>query len=116
MKRFFGLALALALVSAPAFAGTNSQSVNIPSTVKVGSAQIPAGDYKVSYTGTGTAAQITIAKNGKVLATAPATVVAENHPYNSVTTQTEGGANVIQAIQLSDVKLVLAQPAVVASK
>ncbi len=116
MKRFYGLALALVLVSAPAFAGTNSQSVKIPSAVKVGSAQLPAGDYKVSYTGSGANAQVSLAKNGKVVATAAATAVDESHSYNSVTTQTEGGVDIIQTIQLSNVKLVLAGPAVIASK
>jgi hypothetical protein len=107
MKRVYGFALAMALVAAPAFASSNTQSVNIPATVTVGSTQLPAGDYKISWTGAGSNAQVTIAKNGKVLATAPATAVSERHTYNSVTTQTQGSANVLQAIQLADTRLVI---------
>jgi hypothetical protein len=111
MKRVYGFALALALVAAPAFASSNTQSVSIPSAVTVGSTQLPAGDYKVSWAGSGSIVQVTIAKNGKTIATAPATVVPERHAYNSVTTETQGSANVLQAIQLADARLVLTKAA-----
>jgi hypothetical protein len=106
MKRFFGFALLLVLSCAPAFAGTNSQSLTIPTSVKVGTAQLAAGNYKVSWTGSGASAQVTIAKDGKTVATATAKVVDEKHNYNSVTTITQGGVNLIETIQLNKVSLV----------
>ncbi len=79
MKRLFGYALMLALTAAPAFAAKNSQSLNFASPVKVGATEIPAGDCKVTWTGTGDNVQVTIAENGKTL-TIPAKLVAEKHP------------------------------------
>jgi len=48
MKRFFVFAVMLALLSAPALAGKNSQTVNIPMTMKAGSAELAAGNYKLT--------------------------------------------------------------------
>ena len=78
MKRLFGYALMLALTAAPALAAKNSQSLNFASPVKVGTTEIPAGDVKVTWTGTGDNVQVTLAENGKTL-TIPAKVVDEKH-------------------------------------
>ena len=53
MKRFLGYAAVLALLSAPAFAAKNSETINISEPVTVGATQLPAADYKVTWTGTG---------------------------------------------------------------
>jgi hypothetical protein len=117
MKRIFGFLIVLVLAGAPAFAVSDSQSVNIPSAVKVGSTQVAAGSYKVSWTGAGSNVQVTLAKNGKTVATAPAKIVSERNQYSGVSTQAEGGAQVLQTIQLNSVTLVLVdQSAQTASK
>ncbi len=46
MKRFFGYALIVASLSLPAFAAKNSQDVTLNAPVKVGTTQLPAGNYK----------------------------------------------------------------------
>ena len=78
MKRLSAYALMLALAAAPAFAAKNSTSLNFASPVKVGTTEIPAGDCKVTWTGTGDNVQVTIAENGKTL-TVPAKMVEEKH-------------------------------------
>jgi len=50
MKRFFGFALLIASLSVPAFAAKNSQNVTFTDAIRVGSTQLPAGDYKVTWT------------------------------------------------------------------
>ena len=80
MKRLFGYALMLTLAAAPAFAAKNSQSLNLASPVKVGTTELPAGDVKVTWTGTGENVQVTIAQNGKTL-TVPAKLVEEKHNH-----------------------------------
>jgi len=106
MKRFFGIAMIAALLSAPAFAA-NSQTVNIPGTVSVGSTQLPAGDYKVSWTGSGPNVQVTFTQDKKTIATVQANAVEQKNDRKGVTTNTQGGVSVLQSIQLSSVSLVL---------
>ena len=106
MKRLFGYALILALTTAPAFAAKNSESVNFAQPVKVGSTEIPAGDCKVTWNGTGDSVQVTIAQNGKTV-TIPARVVDEKHTHKGYVVSREGGADQLQTIQLSNVSLQL---------
>jgi hypothetical protein len=107
MKRFFGFALLVVLSSVPAFAARNSQTVNLPETVKVGSTQIPAGDYKLTWTGSGSNGQVTLAHDGKTLVTVPAKVVEEKNNFSGVTTKTLDGVDVLESIELNNLDLVL---------
>jgi hypothetical protein len=107
MKRIFGFALVCTILSIPALAATNSQTVNLPSAVQVGQTQLPAGDYKVTWTGTGDSAQVTLAKKGVQPVTVPAKVVGQKHDHTGVTTNSNGDKEVLQVILLSNVSLVL---------
>ena len=109
MKRLFGYALMLALVAAPAFAAKNSQSLSIAQSVKVGSTEIPAGDVKVTWTGTGDNVQVTLAENGKSISI-PAKVVEEKHSHRGYTVNRANGADQLQSIQLSNVSLQFESP------
>ena len=106
MKRLFGYALMLTLISAPALAAKNSQSLNFASAVRVGSTEIPAGDVKVTWIGTGDNVQVTIVENGKNF-TIPAKLVEEKHTHKGYIVSREGGADQLQTIQLSNVSLQL---------
>jgi hypothetical protein len=105
MKRFVGYAAVLALLSAPAFAAKNSSTVTIPEPVTVGTTQLPAADYHVTWTGTGSAAQVTLA-SGKSTVTIPAKVVDQKNAVSSVLTSTKGGSTVLESINLNKVTLV----------
>jgi curli biogenesis system outer membrane secretion channel CsgG len=107
MKRLFGVILACTLFAVPALAAKNSQTVTIPTAVQVGSTVLPAGDYKVSWTGSGDSAQVTIAKKGVAPVTVPAKVVEQKNNHNGVSTGTQDGKAVLQTVLLPDVKLVL---------
>jgi len=106
MNRFLGYALMVVLSVAPAFAARNSQSLSLASPVKVGATELPAGDFKVTWIGTGDSVQVTIAKNGKTL-TVPAKLVAEKHSHKGYIVSREGGADRLQTIQFSEVSLQL---------
>jgi opacity protein-like surface antigen len=107
MKRFFICALMLALFTAPAFAAKNSQSLNISNDVTVGSTQLPAGEYKVSWTGTATDVQVTISRSGKTPVTVPAKLVETKHSQNGYTINRQGGVDLLETLQLNKVSLLL---------
>ncbi|MGA8493761.1 MAG: hypothetical protein WB711_25300 [Terriglobales bacterium] len=52
----------------------NSHSVDIPSTLQVGGSQLKPGNYKVEWQGTGPDIQVTFLRDGKSVATVPATL------------------------------------------
>ena len=107
MNRFFGIALLIVLFSVSAFATRNSQTLNLPETLKVGSTQIPAGDYKVTWTGSGSSGQVTLAQHGKALITVPAKLVEEKNSTIGYTTKTKDGVDVLESIEVNDLSLVL---------
>jgi opacity protein-like surface antigen len=107
MKRFFLYALMLVLFTAPAFAAKNSQSVSISQAVTVGSTQLPAGEYKVSWTGTGTDVQVTISRSGIAPVTVPAKLVESKHSQNGYMVNRQGGVDQLETLQLNKVSLVL---------
>ena len=104
MKRFIGFAAVLALLSAPAFAAKN-YTVNISEPVTVGTTQLPAAQYHVTWTGTGSSAQVTLAY-GKSTVTLPAKVVEQKNSVTSVLTGTKSGSTVLEGINLDKVTLV----------
>ena len=110
MKRYLGFAMMLTLLSAPAFAGRNSQSVNFPEPMKAGSAQLAAGDYNVTWTGTGPNIQVTFTQNRKVLATVPAQLVVESNKNEGLNTIAQGSVETLESIRMKNMTLVFEAP------
>jgi hypothetical protein len=108
MKRFLGFALLIASLSAPAFAAKNSQDITFTDAVRIGSTQLPAGNYKVSWTANGSNAQVSIAERGKTVVTIPAKLVDAKNGHVALLTNTVGGVEVLETIQLNNLSLVLA--------
>jgi hypothetical protein len=52
----------------------NQRSVNIPDSVSIAGTQLAPGNYKVNWQGAGPAVHVNFLKNGKVVASAPATL------------------------------------------
>jgi hypothetical protein len=107
MKRFFGFALLIASLSVPAFAAKNSQNVTFTDAIRVGSTQLPAGDYKVTWTANGSNAQVTIAEKGRASVTVPAKLIDAKNGHVAVLTNTVGGVEVLETIQLDNLSLVI---------
>ena len=70
----FGASL---LLASAAFAGEKA-SVNLYETVKVNGKTIPAGNYRVSWEGSGSNVQVSIVKGKEIIATVPAQLEATN--------------------------------------
>jgi hypothetical protein len=110
MKRSLGFAMMLTLLSAPAFAGRNSQTVNIPEPMKAGNSQLAAGDYDVAWTGTGSNTQVTFTQNHKVLATVPAQLVMESNKNEALDTKVQGTVKTLESIHMKNMTLVFEGP------
>jgi Protein of unknown function (DUF2911) len=107
MKRILGFAIILSSLSIPAFAA-KSQDITISNPVTVGSTQLPAGDYKITWTGTAPDVQVTIAQKNThkpVTATVPARLVTEKHDLILLTTSTKAGAKTLETLELKDATL-----------
>jgi hypothetical protein len=107
MKRFLGFALLLVLFAAPAFAGSKNQKVTIGTPVQIGSTQVAAGDYDLTYTGTGSSVQVTLTKNRKAVVTFAATAVEVNSTQGMETT-TRGGVSTLQVLHLNKISFTVA--------
>lgn len=107
MKRLIGYAAMLALVCAPAFAAKNaknSENVTLAHAVTVGTTQLPAAQYKVTWNGTGSNAQVTLTHGSSVI-TLPAKVVEEKSNSNSVRVEDKGGASILLGFYLRNVSV-----------
>jgi len=107
MKRLVGFASMLVLLAAPAFGSSNKpQTVIIPQNVQVGSSKLPAGTYKLAWTGSGSDVQVTLTREGKTVITFAAKVVEQkNNP--GVDVNTIAGVTTLKAINLDKVSLEL---------
>ena len=107
MKRLLSVLTVVSLMTIGAFAAdTGSGNLRLDSAVKIGSTNVPAGSYKVTWTGSGDNAQVTL-KQGKYSVTAPAQVIDAKHSTDAFATRTENGARVLTEIQFKDKTLVL---------
>jgi len=107
MKRFSSLLILSTLLAAAAFAADGgSGKVNLDSAVKVGSTELPAGTYKVTWTGSGDNAQVTL-KQGKTSASTTAQVVEVRRNSDAIATKNENGSRILTEIQFRDTTLVL---------
>jgi len=107
MKRFATLILLSTLIATAAFASENgSGKIRLDSSVKVGTTELPAGDYKVTWTGSGANTEVTLTQ-GKTKVTAPAQVVDVRRNNDAISTKSENGSRVLTEIQFQKQTLVL---------
>ena len=100
MKRLLILVALFTVTSLAGFtADGGSGKIHLDSPVKVGSTELPAGDYKVTWTGSG--AQVTLTQ-GKTTATIMAQVLEVRHNDDAFATKNENGSRVLTEIQLHD--------------
>jgi hypothetical protein len=107
VKRFSTLLILSTLVSVAAFAAeSGSGKIHLTNSAKVGSTELPAGDYKVTWSGSGDKAHVTLTQ-GKNVATATARVEAAHQNNDSVTVTSQNGDRILDEIQVHGTTLVL---------
>jgi len=86
MKRSIPFALAFALFATPLFAATKA-TIDIPNDVSVGSTQIPAGEYKLAYQGSGPVVNVFLSQPGHAPIEFAAKVLPSRNTEVSVTVE-----------------------------
>jgi hypothetical protein len=109
------IAILAAVLAVPAFAAGNSRTITIAKDLTVGSTKLPAGDYKLSWTGTAPNVQVKFEQKNAfkpATVTVPATLVEEKNPHGGLVTSTQANVLTIQKVQFKDLTLTLsASPA-----
>lgn len=107
MKRILGLGLLLALFCLPLLAAKNSQTVLLPSAVRVGDVQLPQGYCQVTWTEpSGSQVQLTLKSADKKTVTIPARLVQEKGKVG-VSTFVKDGVTYLQELQTKDARFVI---------
>ena len=107
MKRFASLILLSTLIATTAFAADGgSGKIRLDNAVKVGTTELPAGDYKVTWTGSPDNSQVTLTQ-GKTKVTTTAQVENIRRNADAISTKSENGSRVLTEIQFRDKTLVL---------
>ena len=109
MKRLFYSVAILVLISIPAFAAKNSQTVNIPEAVTVGNTPLEAGDYKVTWSGTGANVQVTLVEKDKY-SPKPVTVTAKAEDatvsQTGFTVERQGNVSKLSTLKVGKITLI----------
>jgi hypothetical protein len=110
-KCFSLVAAITVLLSLSALAADKHEgNFTLTETAQVGSTQLPAGDYKAQWSGTGQDVQVQILQHGKTMATVPGKLVEnkEASAYNSVTLKpVDGNVKTIDEIDFAKRKEVV---------
>ena len=109
MKRFTAFAcLSVLLTTAPIFASSpKPQSVIIPQNVQVGAEKLPAGKYKVAWTGNGPEVQVTLTQRGKTVLTFAAKATETKNTLAGVDVDSTNGTTVLKGMILEGYSLQL---------
>lgn len=106
-----GLLLGLALLLATSAFAANKGSLSVVDPVTIAGKQLAAGQYKVSWDGSGSSVQLNIMQGKNVVATVPARVIELNNAPNSdsaVVSSNGDGSKTLSQIRFSGKKFALA--------
>ena len=107
MKRFTGIASALVLLASPMFGSSKKpQTIDIRQAVQVGTTNVPAGTYKLAWTGAGQEVQATLTtQKGKPVVTFAAKATDSKNTNTGIGINTVSGVTKLETIYLNDVSL-----------
>jgi len=105
-SRFTLGAIAVVLLSVSGWASDRMKAnIQIYKTVNVGSTQLAPGEYEITWTGSGTSAEVTFSQGKKVIATVPAQLTQERSGYSSPALRTDSVSNTLTGVELPKVSL-----------
>jgi hypothetical protein len=109
MKKLVPFALAFALFATPLFASKKA-TVTIPENVTVGSTPIQAGEYKLTYEGSGPDVKVTLSQSGHSPVVLDAKLVPSHTGTESVTMRGTSGERTLVNIDLGKTSIVFQVP------
>ena len=99
-------AVALALLSVSAWAGDKMKAnIHIDHTVHVGSTQLAPGAFKMTWTESGSIAEVTFSQGKNVIATVPAHVSQVRSGYDSPALRIDVVSNTLLEVELPEASL-----------
>jgi hypothetical protein len=98
--------VALVLLSISGWASDKMKAnIQIDQTVFVGSTQLAPGEYKITWTESGSNAEVTFSRGGKVIATVPAQVTQVRGGYQGPALHTDSVSHALTEVELPKVSL-----------
>jgi len=109
--RVLGLILLVVAIPVASFAAKNSKEITLDQTTKVGSTELQAGTYRVTWDGSGPQVEVDFSQNRKTVASSTANLVNARSDYPSaVQVRTESdNSTVLEEIDFNKMKLVFPQ-------
>jgi len=99
--RSFILTGLLGLLSLSGFAADNMKAtITLSQAATIGSTQLAPGDYKMSWSGTGSEVQVAFSQGKKVVATVPAQVVQQRTGFESPAVTIDGKTGAVVGVAL----------------
>ena len=96
----------LLLLSVSAWAGDKMKAnIQIYQTVHIGSAELAPGEYTMTWTQSGSNAEVTFSKGKKVIVTVPAQATQERSGYDSPAVRTNSESDTLTGVDLPKVSL-----------
>jgi len=106
VRSFTLSAVLVALLSMTVWAAdSNKATIRLSEPTIVGSAQLAPGEYKLTWTGTGSDVQATFSQGKKTVATVPAHLVQEASGYSSPVIRTNSETKALLGVGLPKVSL-----------
>ena len=106
VSKFTFSTIALVLLSVSAWAGDKMKAnIQIDETVHVGSTQLAPGTYKMTWTESGSNAEVTFSQGKKVIATVPAHVTQVHSGFHGPVVHTDSRTNALIEVELPEVSL-----------
>jgi len=96
------LAILLIMTLSVAMAWPKSKkSINLIEPTIIGSVTLQPGDYNIDWTGTGSDVQVNFSREGKTVATAPATLETTQNQEESLITSGTGGSGSCSLVEIN---------------
>jgi hypothetical protein len=109
--------VALVLLSALGWASDKMKAnFQIYQTVNVGSTQLAPGEYKMTWTESGSNAEVTFSRGKKVIVTVPAQITQARSGYASPALHTDSVSNTLTGVALPNISLSFTSGAAVPAK
>ena len=106
LSKFTIATFALLLFSLSGWAGDKMRAtIHIDQAVHIGSTELAPGEYKMTWTQSGSSAEVAFSQGKKVIVTVPAQATQEHSGYRSPALRIDGVSNTLVAVDLPEVSL-----------